>query len=117
VEKGNTMSSLIATVLILLFSFYLVVSAIAGKGEPTSCYKWSYNHLDGYVADNVNYEVSNFILKKIDRFYEGQQPDSHNVKKNLSLQLRIQFVFSYGISRDKSLPADIAVTKQVKSCL
>lgn len=105
-KKGNTMSSLIATVLILLFSFYLVVSVIAGKGEPTSCYKWSYNHLDGYVADNVNYEVSNYILIKRDKFYEGRQTTSHTVKKNLRLQLQTQFVFRYESSRDKALPAE-----------
>ena len=106
-KKGNAMSSLISTVLILLFFFYLVVSVIAGKGgEPTSCYKWSYNHLDGYVADNVNYDVSNYILKKRDTFYEGRQTTSPNEKKNLRSQLQTQFVFRYERSCDKALPAE-----------
>ena len=100
------MSSFIATFLMFLFSFCIVISAFAGKGEPTSCYKWSYNHLDGYVADNGNYEGISFSVKKTGKFYQEQQTNSHHKNKNLRLQINTRFVFSGERFRDKTLVAD-----------
>jgi len=100
------MSSFIATVLMFLFSFCIVMSAFAGKGEPTSCYKWSYSHLDGYVADNGNYEVTSFSVKKTGKFYKEQQTKSHYVNKKLRLQMNTRLIFSGEIFRDKTVPAD-----------
>ena len=100
------MSSFIATVLMFLFSFCIVISAFAGKGEPTSCYKWSYNHLDGYVADKGNYEVTSMSVKKTGKFSKEQQTNSHYANKNLRLQINTRFVFSSARFRDKTLVAD-----------
>ena len=55
--------------LVLMFSFGVAVSALACGGEPTSCYKWSYNDCDGYVADRGDYLGFN---------YEGYHSDSHD---------------------------------------
>ena len=100
------MSSFIATVLMFLFSFCIVISAFAGKGEPTSCYKWSYNHLDGYVADNGNYEGTSIRVKKTGKLYKEQQTNSHYANKNIRLQINTRFVFSGERFRDKTLVAD-----------
>ena len=51
---GEIMRKTITALIMLVFSFGVVGTAIA-SGEATSCYKWSYNTNDGYVADRGDY--------------------------------------------------------------
>lgn len=100
------MAKLIIAFLILLFSVCIVHIATAGTGEPTSCYKWSYNHLDGYVYDGGNYWGNYNQLKQADRDYQGQQKDKHYTSYHRKLQINSQFVFSTERVQDKNQLAE-----------
>jgi hypothetical protein len=77
--------------------FCIVVNAIAGKGEATSCYKWFYNHLDGYVEDKGKYW---------ERIQSHEQTDRLYTKERKKLLLNTQFVFSHESMKNKTVPAE-----------
>jgi hypothetical protein len=51
------MTKTVIALIVLMLSFGVVGSVFAGNngGEPISRSKWSYNYLDGYVADRGEY--------------------------------------------------------------
>jgi len=100
------MGRIFVVVLVLIFFSCIVWSAIAGGGETNSCYKWSYNHLDGYVADSGDYWENIYSVKQTGRSYDGQQKDRQRDYNHYRLQINTRFVFSHKNIRDKILLAD-----------
>ena len=72
------MKKTITALIVLVFSFGVATSAFAwgSGGEPTSCYKWSYDSHDGYIADRGDYYDNDSYYSKDgypsgDNHYDG----------------------------------------------
>jgi hypothetical protein len=100
------MSRFIVAFVLSLFIFGIVLSAIAGKGEPISCYKWFYNHLDGYVADSGNIWARINSVKRENRYFEEHQEDRRLENNHYRLEINRRLLFSNGKIKDKTLVAD-----------
>jgi hypothetical protein len=73
------MRKTITALIVLVFSFGVAASAFAwgSGGEPTSCYKWSYDSHYGYIADRGDYYDNDSYYSK-DGHYDGYDSgDSH----------------------------------------
>jgi hypothetical protein len=104
ITHNGRMMARIIFFLILIFPFYSVGNAIAGKGEPTSPYKWSYNHLDGYVTERDDYWDNNYGVKQKTKYSDGQNAERQNIYK-FDLQINAQFFFSHRKLHDKAWQA------------
>lgn len=78
----KAINSILAAVIVLMILLGFTVSAIGGEGKPTSCFKWSYNHLDGFVAERGDAGKG---------FADDKQTGSYQDKRHYRIKGRLVF--------------------------